>query len=307
MKLLRGLINTPFFDDGCVVSIGNFDGVHLGHQKMLIELRETATRLRLPLVVIVFEPQPLEYFKGKEAPARVSRLRDKLHFLSLYGVDTILCLHFNQTLAESSPKAFVDKVLFEKLNAKYVMVGEDFRFGHKRCGDFNYLKTYAKSYDCEVMALPLINYEDRRVSSTRIRAALNDGDLCLAKRLLGRDFSMFGRVAHGDKRGRELGIPTANIYLHRLVSPIQGVFCVQVAGINHTLINGVANVGTRPTIDGSQSLLEVHLFDFNQEIYGKNIEVRFIKKLRKEKKFESLDELKIQIFSDINQAKYYFM
>ncbi len=307
MKLLRGLINTPFFENGCVVTIGNFDGVHLGHQQMLVALKQKAMSMNLPLVVIVFEPQPLEYFKELAAPARLSRLRDKLCFLSLYGVDSVLCLSFNQWVANLSPQEFADNVLFERLNAKFVMVGEDFRFGHKREGDFDYLKKYAKSRLCEVEALPLIYVEGSRVSSTRIRAALADGNLALVKRLLGRDFSMFGRVAHGDKRGRQLGIPTANLYLHRLVSPIQGVFCVQVAGINQALCNGVANVGTRPTVDGTQSLLEVNLFDFNQEIYGKNIEVRFVKKIRKEKKFDSLEQLKTQIFDDIESAKHYFM
>lgn len=306
MKLYRGLHNTPQIITGCVATVGNFDGVHLGHQAMLANLIEKAKQRNLPSVVVLFEPQPLEYFCPDKAPARLNRLRDKLSQLDKCGVDIVVCLSFNLSLANLEAKQFAQQVLFEQLNVQYLMVGEDFRFGKDRKGDFALLNRLGQLHQCQVEAMStVICHQNRRISSTRIRQALVDSDLSLVKQLLGRAFSMFGRVAHGDKRARLWGIPTANVFLHRLVVPIQGVYCVR-AVIGDKMFNGVANVGTRPTVDGTRSLLEVHLFEFNAQIYGQVIEVEFIAKLRNEQRFESIEQLKQQILADVDAAKDYF-
>ena len=305
MELYRGLHNTPKMVDGCVATIGNFDGVHLGHQKMISALKHNADRLGLPAIVIVFEPQPLEYFLQKKAPARLCRLRDKVYFLASQKIDAILSLPFNHHLANLSPQNFVETVLFQHLKVKHLIVGEDFQFGKNRQGNFPLLKRLGEENNCVVDALPTVSQGNERISSTRIRQVLEQGDLGCVEQLLGRPFSMFGRVAHGDKRARQWGIPTANIYLHRLVSPLQGVYCIN-AVIDGEIHEGVANVGTRPTVDGTKSLLEVHLLNFNRDIYAKNIEVRFMHKLRDEQRFDNVEALKQQILADVANCAAFF-
>ncbi|WP_296590795.1 bifunctional riboflavin kinase/FAD synthetase [Methylophaga sp.] len=306
-KIIRGLYNFPDPAQGCVATIGNFDGVHLGHQAVLTQLAMKADMLNLPAVVITFEPQPFEYFVPEKAPARLSRFREKVEALRAYSIQKLCVLRFNRQLAEMQAETFIQKLLVEGLNVRYLVVGDDFRFGKDRQGDFALLQQVGKQHGFQVVNMHTFAIEDMRVSSTRIREALQDGDLAVAEKLLGRPYRMSGRVAHGDKRGRKMGYPTANIHLHRAKVPLNGVYAVQLYGIDEEPVNGVANIGVRPTISGSdKALLEVHLFDFKRDIYGEHVQVYFLKKLREEQKFASLEQLIEQIHIDSAQAKGFF-
>jgi len=307
MELIRGFHNLKPEHRGCVATIGNFDGVHLGHQTVLGQLADKAAELGMPSVVISFEPYPMEYFAEDKAPARLTRLREKVRALSRYSVDRMLCLRFDKKFAEQPAREFIDKVLIEGLDVRYLVVGDDFHFGHQRKGDFALLEEVGRQQGFEVAHLHTFNIDDERVSSTRVRKALEIGDMAAAEKLLGRPYRMCGRVAHGDKRGRTIGFPTANIHLHRNKTPVKGVFAVELFGIKGEPVAGVANVGTRPTVDGTRSLLEVHLFDFADEIYGEYVHVEFVYKLRDETKFDSFEELKKQIDLDAEQARDYFL
>jgi len=307
MELIRGFHNLQARHRGCVATIGNFDGVHLGHQTVLGQLADKAVELGVPSLVISFEPYPMEYFAGDKAPARLTRLREKVRALSRYSVDRMLCLQFDKKFASQPAREFIDKVLIEALDIRYLVVGDDFRFGHQRAGDFALLEEVGKQQGFEVVHLHTFNIDDERVSSTRVRKALENGDMASAEKLLGRPYRMCGRVAHGDKRGRTIGFPTANIHLHRRNTPVKGVFAVELFGIKGEPVSGVANVGTRPTVDGTRSLLEVHLFDFSEEIYGEYVHVEFVHKLRDEVRFDSFEELKKQIDLDAEQARDYFL
>ena len=306
MELIRGLQNIRSKHRGCVATIGNFDGVHLGHQAVLGQLAEKAAELGLPTVLITFEPQPMEYFVPDKVPARLTRFREKILALQRYSVDRVCCLSFNDKLAKLSAEDFIEQVLVEKLGVKYLVVGDDFRFGLNRAGTFETLVEAGKKYGFQVVSMHTFEIDAERVSSTRIRTALEKGDMSSAEKLLGRRYRMSGRVAHGEKLGRELGFPTANIHLHRHASPIQGIFVVEVFGLDQEPIQGVASVGTRPTVNETKALLEVFLLDFNQDIYGRHIQVSFLKKLRDEEKFDSLDELIKQIQLDVVKAQAYF-
>lgn len=306
MELIRGIQNLKTKHQNCVVTIGNFDGVHLGHQNLLKKLTQKAQQFKLPATVIIFEPQPNEYFARDKTPPRLMRLREKLQVLTQFGVDRVLVLRFNKRLADLSAQQFVEEILIKKLATRYLIIGDDFRFGHARQGDFALLEQYAANNAFELEKMSTFSLDDERVSSTRVRQALEKGDLASAEKLLGRSFKISGRIAHGNKRGRIIGFPTANIYLHRKAVPILGVYVVKVYGLGDKPINGVANVGNRPTVDGTRSLLEIHLFDFDRDIYGQHVEVEFIHKLRDEKKFASFDLLKQQIFKDAKDAQKYF-
>lgn len=306
MELIRGLHNLRPRHRGCVATIGNFDGIHLGHQAVLGQLAEQADRLQQPTTVIIFEPQPQEYFAPDTAPPRLTRLREKLLALRRYSVDRVLCLPFDKRLATMSAAEFIDRILVRGLGVRYLVVGDDFRFGQGRRGDFALLKAAGQEQDFAVVNMHTFNIDGERVSSTRLRAALADGDLNAAEKLLGRPYRMCGRIAHGDKRGRSIGFPTANIHLHRHATPVQGVFAVQLFGIDGEPVAGVANVGSRPTVDGTRSLLEVHLFDFDRDIYGHYVHVDFLHKLRAEQRFESFEVLKQQILRDAEQAREFF-
>lgn len=306
MELIRGLYNLRAAHKGCAVTIGNFDGVHLGHQRVLKDVKAVAAEKGLATCVIIFEPQPEEFFLGEKAPARLTRLREKLQLLKTCEIDWVLCLRFNARFSQLSADDFIKHVLVEGLAVKYLVVGDDFRFGYQRSGDFAQLQSAASEQGFALDNIHTITNHKQRISSTLIREALATGDLVAAKRLLGRSYGMTGRVAHGDKRGRIIGFPTANLYLHRKVSPILGVYCVTVHGLGDKPIYGVANVGNRPTVDGTRTLLEVHLFDFDQEIYGRYVRVAFEHKLRDEKRYDSFDELKQQIFKDAEQARAFF-
>jgi riboflavin kinase/FMN adenylyltransferase len=306
MELIRGLQNIRSEHNGCVATIGNFDGVHLGHQAVLEQLAEKAVELGLPTVLITFEPQPMEYFIPDKVPARLTRFREKMLALQRYSVDRVCCLSFNNKLANLSAEDFIEQILVQKLNVKYLVVGDDFRFGLNRTGTFDMLVTAGEKFGFQVVSMHTFEIDAERVSSTRIRTALEKGDMARAEKLLGRSYRMSGRVAHGEKLGRELGFPTANIHLHRHASPVQGIFVVEVFGLDKEPLQGVASVGTRPTINETKALLEVFLFDFDQDIYGRHIQVSFLKKLRDEEKFDSLEALKNQIQDDVEKAQAYF-
>lgn len=306
MQLIRGLHNLPADTQGCVATIGNFDGVHLGHQAVFAQCKQQAQHLGLPVTLITFEPQPREYFSHDCAPARLTRLREKLAVLAAFDIERVLCLRFDQRLAGLDPDEFVRTILVEGLAVRYLVVGDDFRFGRDRAGDFARLQQAGNEHGFAVVSMNTYEHDAQRVSSTRVRDALEQGDLVLAEALLGRRYAMCGRVAHGDKRGRTIGFPTANIFLHRVCAPLAGVFAVEVRGLGGAPVPGVANIGSRPTVDGTRSLLEVHLFDFNREIYGAHVQVDFRHKLRAERRFESFDALRRQILLDAGQARDYF-
>lgn len=306
MEFVRGLYNLKPAQRGCVATIGNFDGVHRGHQAVFAQVREQAARLDLPAALITFEPLPREFFTPQEAPPRLTRLREKLQAMREYGIERVVCLRFDRHLAGLAPAAFIREILVDGMGVKYLVVGDDFRFGEHRAGTFGTLAAAGAEHGFEVASMHTFRVAGERVSSTRVRDALAHGDLLTASLLLGRDYAMSGRVAHGDKRGRTIGFPTANVYLHRASSPVAGVFAVEVAGLAATPVQGVANVGSRPTVDGTRSLLEVHLFDFSADIYGRYVQVSFLKKLREERRFESFDALRGQILRDAERARAFF-
>jgi riboflavin kinase/FMN adenylyltransferase len=302
MRLIRGLYNLrPKHQQG-VATIGNFDGVHRGHQNVLRQLSEQSRRLGCPSTVITFEPLPHEYFMGTHSPPRLTPLCEKLKLMSAQGIDQTLNLAFNQRLAEMTAADFIQKVLVDGLAIRLLIIGDDFRFGKGRTGDFAMLQDAGKKYGFEVRDTKTFSDQTGRISSSRIREALENGDMNTAQDLLGRPFTMSGRVIHGKQLGRQLGFPTANIRIGRSVSPLRGVFAIRSEGIG----NGVANVGTRPTVDGKSFLIEAHFLDFSGDLYGQRLKIEWLKKIRSEQKFESLDALKQQIEKDIVAAKAVF-
>ncbi|AKH21418.1 bifunctional riboflavin kinase/FAD synthetase [Sedimenticola thiotaurini] len=307
MQVIRGLHNLRAEHRGCVATIGNFDGVHLGHQAVFRHLRERAAAFGLPTTVVTFEPQPQEFFTPDGAPARLTRMREKLQALKDAGIDRVVLLEFGHKLAAMSAAQFVQELLVDGLDVKFLYVGDDFRFGRQRVGDIDLLRQAGEQHGFEVANMNTLMDGEARISSTRIRQALAQGDLDLAERNLGRPYRICGRVAHGDARGRTIGFPTANIDLHRKVSPVHGVFAVMLYGLAEGPLPGVANIGNRPTVTGdSRYLLEVHLFNFSRFIYGEHVQVEFRKWLRDERRFESFDALRQQIAQDAEQARNYF-
>ena len=306
MRVIRGLHNLRPGSPGCVATIGTFDGVHLGHRAVFQRLADLGRARGLPITVVTFEPQPMEFFDPKRAPARLTRLGEKLHALRHCGIDQVVLLEFGPRMAAMGARAFVRELLVDGLAARHVLVGDDFRFGHDREGDFALLQAMGHEYGFAVDDFVTVSHGGERVSSTRIREALARGDLRLARHLLGRPYRICGRIAHGDKRGRTIGYPTANINLHRRVSPLRGVYAVMVDGVVDRPWPGVANIGTRPTVAGDlRHLLEVHLFDFASDLYGRHAQVEFRLKLRDEQKFDSFLDLKAQIDRDAVAARAY--
>ncbi len=285
-----------------MLTIGKFDGVHLGHQAVLTNLIEKARQLNLPATVMVFEPQPEEVFAPESAPARLSRLRDKYLQLKRLGVDRLLCIKFDKHFASLSAQAFVEDLLVEKLGIAFLVVGDDFRFGKGRTGDFSMLQQEGEQCGFTVVSTDSYRLKDCRISSTKVREALANDDFEGAGQMLGQPFSITGKVVHGDKKGRTIGFPTANVLLKRCKAPVNGVFAVSV-DIDGEEIFGVANIRTRPTINGQRSQLEVHLFDYQGDLYGKFIAVKLHYKLRNEIRFDSFELLKQQIQSDVGMAK----
>ena len=291
--------------------IGNFDGVHLGHQAMLSRLKETSKRLNIASCVMTFEPHPREFFAPDQAPTRLTSLREKLELLAEYGVDQVQICRFNYDFAKIGAKEFVANILQQGLAAQWVLVGDDFRFGARRAGDLAMLRSLSSSYGFEVEEMSTYNVDGMRVSSTAVRKALSSDDLGLARRLLGRPYSISGKVVNGDKLGRRIGFPTANMQLRHNRPPLSGIFAVEVRGVLDTspqqVTRGVASLGVRPTVhEGGKPVLEVYLFDFNQEIYGQHLRMDFLHKLRHEEKYSDLDTLIRQIRLDVENAKKYF-
>lgn len=363
MELIRGHYNLRPRHRGCVATIGNFDGLHLGHRALLARMLAEADARGLPSTLITFEPHPQEFFNPGDRPARLTSFREKYEVLACRPIDRLLCLPFNRSLARMPAAAFIEQVLVGALGVRCLVVGEDFRFGHRRQGDVAMLRAAGRRATPEgradpgagsgadrragsgpgfgadqaagfgvdqgagsgadqwpgfdVVAMGDVESAGERVSSTRIRAALRSGDLALAARLLGRPYRLAGPVVAGDRRGRELGFPTANVHLKRRAwvrssaphaPPLAGVFAVRVFGVasGGQPLDGVANIGTRPTVDGSHCRLEVHLFDFDGDLYGRHIQVEFHARLREERRFESLDALAGQIARDARRAREWF-
>ncbi len=303
MQLVRGLHNLRPQHRGCAATIGNFDGVHRGHQAILARLRERARELGVPSCVVIFEPQPREYFSPQTAPARLARLRDKVQLLAEEQVDLVLCLAFNKRLSQLSASEFVDTILIDGLGVKHLEVGDDFRFGCDRVGDFDFLTQVGSLQGFTVEAAQTVEMDGLRVSSTQVRKALAAADFERAEQLLGRPFCIEGRVLHGQKLARQLGWPTANVQLKRRRVPLTGVYLVSV-DIDGKTWPGVANIGVRPTVAGDGSAhLEVHLLDFAGDLYGRHLTVAFHHKLRDEQRFASLEALKSAIDADVAAAR----
>ncbi|NQY62378.1 MAG: bifunctional riboflavin kinase/FAD synthetase [Alteromonadaceae bacterium] len=308
MQLVRGIHNIKPADYGCVLTIGNFDGVHLGHRQVIAALVAKAKALNCVAAVLVFEPQPQELFSPEKAPARLCRLRDKYNLLESLGVERLICVNFNHKFASQSAEQFIEHLLVKSLGIKHLIVGDDFHFGKNRIGNFNMLCHEGKKFGFDVTDTASYKVSDCRISSTEIRYALEQDNLADAEQMLGRPYSIMGRVFHGDKRGRELGFPTANVLLKRRLSPVSGVYAVRVnllKGKTSETFYGVANIGARPTVAGIRQQLEVHIFDFDADLYGQTIEVVMLKKLRAEMKFDSLSSLTQQISKDSEQARIY--
>jgi riboflavin kinase/FMN adenylyltransferase len=289
------------------VTIGNFDGLHLGHQAMLARLLDVARTRGLPSCVLSFEPHPREFFAPEQAPARLSSLREKAECLQRVGIDRLHVFRFDRAFSALTAQAFIEQVLGRTLQARYVLVGDDFRYGAKRAGDFALLQQAGQSLGFDAEFLPTVEVAGERSSSTAVRQALAAGELEHAARLLGRPYSISGRVVHGDKLGRDIGFPTANIQLKHNRPPLQGIFAVEVCGLNGEPLPGVASLGKRPTVKGADAVpvLEVHLFDFKAEIYGRRVRVDFLHKLRDEEKYPDLDSLVAQIRRDVDNAKHF--
>lgn len=302
MRLIRG-INRWSDQQACVVTVGNFDGVHRGHQTMLKQLVEAAKERNLLSCVISFEPLPQEYFAADSSPARLHGFRDRVKSIAEQGVDRFVLLRFDQAQATQSADDFINRILVEKLQARHVLVGDDFRFGHNRQGDFALLEAKAAQGGYSVAQYGTISVDDERVSSTRIRKHLAANELDMAAKLLGHPYTISGRVVHGEKVGRQLGFPTANIALHRHRPPLRGVFAVvahdQTTGHSYA---AVANLGERPTVGGRRLLLEVHALNTDVSLYGHHLKIEFLNYIRSEQKFDSLDALKKAISDDSDTA-----
>lgn len=303
MKLIRDLQQ---FSTPTIVTIGNFDGVHKGHQTLIEALMTASCELKLPSVLLTFEPNPVEFFSPQAQMPRLMRFSEKWQVIEKYGVDYFCCLRFNAALANLSAEDFVKKILVDQLRAKKIIIGDDFRFGAKRRGDAALLKSLGKTYGFTVDALPQSLYQNNRISSTRVRDALKTGDFETVSALTGRSFCLTGKVAYGDQIGRKIGFPTANIHLQRKQVPLMGIFVVLVHGLRDHALSGVASVGYRPTFNGKKIVLEVFLFDFDETIYSQRITVEFLFKIRDELYFNSVDELIVEIKKDVAVAKAYF-
>lgn len=303
MELVRGLYNLRARHHGCVATIGNFDGVHRGHQHMIAAVRAAAIRLGLPAAVITFEPTPREFFEGDAAPARLTRLREKLEALASYGVDRVLVLRFDRRVQAMGATEFVERLLVDGLGVRHMVVGHDFHFARRREGNLALLKEAGRRHGFTVEEVGRYMDEGERVSSSLVRDALGRGDLERARKLLGRPYRMAGRVRRGAQLGRTLGFPTANLALHRKVVPLWGVFAVRVSGAGLADHPAVVSLGTRPTINGTEPLLEVHVFDFDGDLYGRYLDVDFILRLRDERRFETIDALVAQMHRDAAAAR----
>lgn len=310
MRLIRGLSDQSAqqlneFANGCVASIGNFDGLHLGHQKLLGHLKKKSIELNLPSAIISFEPLPAEFFMPSP-PTRIYPFRDKVRLLNQLGIDYYVNLPFNKQLATMSAKDFVQQFLLEQLNVRYLVVGDDFRFGKQRTGDFQLLQSMGAKAGMVVCDTATCHHQDKRISSTRIRDFLATGDLSASNALLGNLYQLSGRVRHGNKRGRTIGFPTLNLRMPDNIAAVHGVYAVRIKGLADITLTGVASLGKNPTVDGREVRLETYVFDYNGNAYGKYISIQLDKFLRLEACFDSFDALKQQIDQDVDKARRYY-
>ena len=305
MRLARTLDSFPFelVAEGSVATIGSYDGLHLGHQKLLGHVLDNAKAKGLPSVVMSFEPTPKEFFAQERPPARLMRFREKFEALEDFGVDVFFCPRFNEAMKNISADTFIRRILIHSLNIDHLVIGDDFRFAQDRTGHLQTLQRAGAALDFTVEEMPSVIVDEVRVSSTVIRNALWDGELEYARRLLGTDYRMSGKVIEGRKMGRNLGYPTANVNLNRMQSAVMGIFAVRVSGRDWGPLDAVASVGTRPTFEITKPLLEVHIFDFDKELYGEYIHVDFIARLRSEEKFDGVEDLVEQMHRDSARAK----
>ncbi len=304
MLIFRGLQSPDH--QPVALTIGNFDGVHLGHKALLARLMDAAKSRGIPSAVIIFEPHPREFFTPKQAPARLTSLREKLELLAELGVDRVHICNFNTQFAQMSASSFID-ALHKKLSVKYVLIGDDFRFGSGRSGDFALMEKIAGQQGFSVEAMHSVLFDGLRVSSTAVRAALAAGNMRSAARFLGRQYSISGRVVHGDKLGREIGFPTANVQMKHNRPPLSGIYVVRVSGDHISHLQGAASLGVRPTVHkNGRAVLEIHLLDFTQEIYGQHLRVEFLHKLRNEEKYPDLKSLTQQIALDVENTRKWF-
>ena len=303
IEFVRGLHNLRESHRGCVATIGNFDGVHRGHQHMISAVRKRARELDLPATVVTFEPTPREYFLGIKAPARLMRLREKLEALALYGIERVVVLRFDERMRNMGAREFESFLLADKLGVRHMVIGDDFAYGRNREGVAATLRSAGErqGFTVERVSSFLVNGE--RVSSSLVREALGEGDLDRAAALLGRPYRMTGRVRQGTRLGRTLGYPTANLGLHRKVVPLWGILAVRVSGAGMADHPAIVSLGTRPTVNGVEPLLEVHLFDYSGDLYGQYLSIDFVRWLRAERKFDSLDALVTQMNCDAKQAR----
>ena len=306
MKLIRHRINIRSKHAGCVATIGNFDGVHLGHLDLIKRLNLQATRLNLPGTVILFEPQPAEFFSKDHLPDRVTRLREKIRLLEYYQVDRVVVLKFDNLLASYTAVEFVDEILVRSLGVKALVVGDDFRFGKGREGDHNLLSELTDSRGFQLERAPAFSVGGQRVSSTIVRDRLKSGDIAGAEEMLGHSYFIEGRVAQGHKKGREWGFPTANINLDKFQIPLSGIFAARVSGLSSKKLDAVAYVGSRPIINDPRYVLEAHIFDFDTDCYSVHITVEFVERIRDDMNFDSFDVMSKQIQKDCLSAKEIF-
>jgi len=303
MELIRGLHNLRARHRGCVLTIGNFDGVHRGHQAVFAQLAAIGEREQGVSTALTFEPQPREFFSGENAPARLTRLREKLQALAGTPLERVVVARFTRAFSQLSPQAFIDEVLMKAFGVRHIVVGDDFHFGHRAGGNFMALEEAGRKLGFGVSRCVTFEVDGRRVSSSWVRDDLANGELSRAAELLGRPYCIEGRIVRGRQLGRTIGFPTANIRLRRLSAPLSGVYAVRLHGLGGAALPGMANLGTRPTVEGSEKLLEVHLFDFDEDIYGRHVSVEFVDKLRDEQRFDSLDVLKAQLVKDEHVAR----
>ncbi len=302
MELIRGSQGLKPRHRGTVATIGNFDGVHLGHQAVLGELKTKARALGLPATVVLFEPMPQEYFTRGQPPARLTRFSEKWPLLDATGVERVLCLRFGRALAEMPPEAFMERVLVQGLGVRHLTVGDDFRFGKDRRGDFAMLKSAGTAHGFEVADTASLEVQGERVSSSRIRALLSEGRMQSAAKLLGRPYALSGRVMQGERLGRKLGFPTANMALKRRVPPVSGIFAARVHGLEGGPRDAASYVGMRPAVGGTELVLESHLIGYSGDLYGRRLKVELLRRLREDRHFDSLDTLTEQMKQDVRAA-----
>ena len=305
MHIIRGISRLSPYHEGCVATIGNFDGLHLGHQRVFSHLKDKAIEYGLPATVISFDPLPHEFFSSDTSP-RIYPQRDKMRLLKMLGIDDFIRLKFNKEFASIEAEDFVRNILLKQLKVRYLAVGDDFRFGKMRKGDFQLLQTLGKENNMEVQDTLTCKTDGERISSSRIRIALQAGDLAETNRLLGYPYSLSGRVRHGDKLGRTIGFPTLNLKLPENIALRSGIYAVKIQGLDDTIHYGAASVGKRPTVNGVDMRLETYVFDFDQDVYGKYICIEPVQFIRPEEKFESLEIMQDVIHQDCEKIKTLF-